>query len=578
MSLQQAGVISPIRNQYWSNGMPWANGKRWKPSYPLVKVAAPADLGATVVELSDAFWGHALGIGDQFGFMPFHFGVYEVTQVFGNGMYRIWPSLRKAITPNDFATLQPTIAMRLESEDGLTKNRDPDFIRGGSATLVEVFDYDVRDYFNDESVPTSSVLSPQPEPFGLMVLNFVDDWAQVEDDANPENDYEGPVTGAVTTARNSTATYFDANGVMQIAAPNVLRLDHDPATGGPLGALIERQETNLALRSGDLSVAPWTWGEGGASTIEPGDPAPLAGQTFWRITKDSNASDRRQGVTLPTGTSRFTASVFAKRGNVDITRWWVTLGGTLTGNAEFSFDFSTGQIVGAPGTNGNITLNDYGAIPIGNGIYRFWMDITPIDSTLAIVLLANNVGGAGDQHQYWGYHIAIGGGWPSSYIVTTASQVTRAPDLITKQLSDILFSDSAGTLLIEAEDHQAFPTSGFRYYGGVTPGSATSSYFGVGLYSVGQVGGRAAGAFTPTLPYASGQKRMAIGWGDDQLAFAMNGSPVQSTALSQAQSGLSLLSIGSLAQGASFIAGCYIKRVVHRPVRLSDAELQEMTA
>jgi len=149
MSLEEAGVISPIRNQFWSNGMPWADGKRWKPSYPLVKVAAPADLGATIVELSDAFWGHSLGIGDQFGFMPFHFGVYEVTQVFGNGLYRIWPSLRKAITTDDFATLEPTLAMRLESEDGLTKNRDPDFIRGGTATVVEVFDYDVRDYFTD---------------------------------------------------------------------------------------------------------------------------------------------------------------------------------------------------------------------------------------------------------------------------------------------------------------------------------------------------------------------------------------------------------------------------------------------
>ncbi|WEX07368.1 hypothetical protein [Chelativorans sp. AA-79] len=394
----------------------------------------------------------------------------------------------------------------------------------------------------------------------------------------PNDDFDGPVADFLTVSRSSTATYWDSNGTMQTAAPNVLRLDHDPATGEPLGAFIERQATNLALQSGNLSIAPWAWGEGGASTIEPGDPAPIAGETFWRITKDDSFSDRRQGVALPTSTSRFTASVFAKRGNVDVTRWWISLGGTLNGTAEFSFNFSTGQIVGAPGTAGNITLNAFGAIPIGDGIYRFWMDITPGNSTLAIVLLANNTGGTGDQHQYWGYELELGGGAPSSYIPTTAAQATRAADIVTKDLGGLPFSDDEGTLLIEAQDQHVFPTSGIRYYGGVTPGSGTSSYFGIGLYSTGHIGARSFGSSTPTLPYVPGQKRMAVAWGGGDLAFSINGSPVQRTSLSQAQSGLTLLTIGSLAQGASFVAGCHIKRIELRALCLTDAELQQMTA
>jgi hypothetical protein len=147
MSLLEAGVKGPIENPPWSNGKPWGNGKNWRASYPPVHVAAPAALGSTIVQLADEFWGHRLGYGDQFGFFPFHFGVYEVTEVLGEGTYRIWPSLRKAVSPDDFATLTPSLVMRLESEEAANRNREADFIRSGSVTMVEVFDYDVREYF-----------------------------------------------------------------------------------------------------------------------------------------------------------------------------------------------------------------------------------------------------------------------------------------------------------------------------------------------------------------------------------------------------------------------------------------------
>lgn len=52
-----------------------------------------------------------------------------------------------------------------------------------------------------------------------------------------------------TFTRSTTATYFDANGVMQTAAINEPRFDHDPVTLEPLGLMVEEQRTNLVLNS-----------------------------------------------------------------------------------------------------------------------------------------------------------------------------------------------------------------------------------------------------------------------------------------------------------------------------------------
>lgn len=148
LSRQQMGV-QPGGAQNWSNGQPWTNGLPWGWSPPLVSVASASALDTTTVSFTDEWWGHGLDIGDMFGFGPFHFGMYMVTQVIEPGTYRIWPPLRKAIASVDYATLRPVMAMRLEGEDAGTAPRDAAFITGASVTLVEALDYDVRDYWTD---------------------------------------------------------------------------------------------------------------------------------------------------------------------------------------------------------------------------------------------------------------------------------------------------------------------------------------------------------------------------------------------------------------------------------------------
>ena len=50
---------------------------------------------------------------------------------------------------------------------------------------------------------------------------------------------------AVIATRSGPASYHDALGVLRTAPADTLRLDHDPVTGEPLGALVEAARTNL---------------------------------------------------------------------------------------------------------------------------------------------------------------------------------------------------------------------------------------------------------------------------------------------------------------------------------------------
>lgn len=79
------------------------------------------------------------------------------------------------------------------------------------------------------------------------------------------NDYsdtltdEGRPSQFLTVTRSGTvATYFGRDGLLYAAAANTLRYDHNPATGVPLGVLIEGARTNVCLYNRDLTNAAWT--------------------------------------------------------------------------------------------------------------------------------------------------------------------------------------------------------------------------------------------------------------------------------------------------------------------------------
>lgn len=134
----------------WSNGASWQDGENWGVGRPWVAIATAAAKGDTLITLANEYWGPDLDIGDQIGFVPFHFGLYTVTGLTEvTRQYRIWPPLRMALTVDDFATLTPVMAMRLESEAGARVPRGLSTSQGATLTMVEVEDAIVRSHFTE---------------------------------------------------------------------------------------------------------------------------------------------------------------------------------------------------------------------------------------------------------------------------------------------------------------------------------------------------------------------------------------------------------------------------------------------
>lgn len=153
LSLADRGINATVAEYSdgvtWSNGEPWSSGENWANAPPSIEVAAAAAQDDTTVFLSTDFWGENLGVGDWIGFFPLHLGAYEITQVLGDGEFRLDMPLRAALTTDSRCYLNPWLAMRLESESSADATRDAFSLTGLTLTMVEVMDYDVRDYFTD---------------------------------------------------------------------------------------------------------------------------------------------------------------------------------------------------------------------------------------------------------------------------------------------------------------------------------------------------------------------------------------------------------------------------------------------
>ncbi|MDD3182483.1 MAG: hypothetical protein PHD48_06760 [Alphaproteobacteria bacterium] len=89
-------------------------------------------------------------------------------------------------------------------------------------------------------------------------------------------DLRNAIPSAVVFTRASTATSFDADGMLRLEAINAPRFDHHPTTHEALGLLIEGQRTNILLQSimtgsnGGTPDVPYGWSSSNVSSASDG--------------------------------------------------------------------------------------------------------------------------------------------------------------------------------------------------------------------------------------------------------------------------------------------------------------------
>jgi hypothetical protein len=234
----------------------------------------------------------------------------------------------------------------------------------------------------------------------------------------------GVLPAGASLSRATAASRFDAAGVLRIDASDVPRFDHDPATGAPLGLLIEPARTNEATMSSTLDDGIWSKSDG-ASAAGDTSIAPDGTPSADTANDASGTSFSALSQSISPGALRSVSVFIAKDGIGRQTRFVVFRGNTQQ-NVSVKFDTATGEFSVIDAVN--TAVRDCGA---------FWRLSFDCDCNAIIFFPAAGAGAAWDNSAsatgsvvLWGFQAEQGTG-VTSYIPAGASLAMRAADILT---------------------------------------------------------------------------------------------------------------------------------------------------
>jgi hypothetical protein len=345
--------------------------------------------------------------------------------------------------------------------------------------------------------------------------------------------------------------------VLQTAPSGVPRFDHNPVTGESLGLLIEEQRTNLVTQSAVGSG----WISSNVTRYSNNIVAPdgvLAGTTLQATAGAWANRGYYQAITVTAG-AKYTASVYARAG----TYGYLYMGGS-------AFNVSNGTVMKTV-VGGSATITD-----IGGGWYRCVSTyVTASVTDYFVVYFADASGNGamvatgGETLNVWGAQLEAGA-FPTSYIPTTAAQVTRAADAAVMAGANFSswFRQDEGTFFMDS----------YAEYGGNVRGIAGIDGNGhiAFINPNGTVSCFDTAQITATGTYFPGAK-ITTAYGSGSLSISLSGSIPVAGSFSTPYGNASALSVGILS-GSSYSLNGTIKKLSYYPKRLSNTELQALTA
>jgi hypothetical protein len=372
----------------------------------------------------------------------------------------------------------------------------------------------------------------------------------------------------ITFTRASTATYFDSTGTLQTAAIDAPRFDYNPSTLAAQGLLIEEARTNLLLQSEDFAT---TWGTVTGTVTTNAATAPSGTMTADALVTNGVDVQVFQALTISSGAT-VTGSVFLKQNGLTAVEIVLLSNNNTTPYGRATFNVSTGVIsVAASSANGG--TNASAAITnVGNGWYRCSVTVTYPAVTAAGVRIVG--AGASGSVYAWGAQLEAGA-FPTSYIPTTTTALTRAADVASVNTLSPWFNASAGTFFIEA----AIATvSSYRPIAQVDDGTTNNRiYYDCNsgpIRFVSTVSGVNQCLINLASASANTVFKVAGGYSLNDYAGSLNGAAVvtDTSATVPTVDRLRMMYDG-VNQGVG-----YIRRITYYPRKLSSAELQAITA
>ena len=379
----------------------------------------------------------------------------------------------------------------------------------------------------------------------------------------------GTGRNSFTFSRASQATYFNAQGVLTTAANNQPRFAFDPVTLVPQGVLIEEQRTNLCFPSGSIGSSPWGTTNGGVTLNAT--TAPDGTNTASKITETATNTFFGQNYNLNgTSSSVYTWSFYAKA--AERTQCAINVSGTSNVSCFF-------QLTGSGSVfNVGSAVISASCVLCSNGWYFCSVTFTAGASQPALyVLFGPALGGSstylgtlGYGFYIWGAQLELGS-FPTSYIPTSGSAVTRAADAFSLQGINIPGNSFGNAAFVE---FYAAPNP--SVYAGYAIGFGSNS----GIYNSGANNVQESNGFSSIQNVSTISpaiiKTCTGSDGVNGRAICMNGA-VPTTGTGNFYNNTPLnLTFGALPSSSANLLNAAIKRVAFWTRNLSSAELQEI--
>jgi hypothetical protein len=405
------------------------------------------------------------------------------------------------------------------------------------------------------------------------------------------------VWGAQLNPGSTAQTYYPTT----TAAYHAPRFDYSPTNiGEPRGLLIEGSSINYMLQSTTLSQTAFSMRANTTASIT--DPE---GTTTNAKTVGADGTYNYHLYYLPTtaGTNTVvTVSIFAKKNGYK----YLYLSDVTSGRSAVRFDLDNGTTSNSAGAG----FASATATPYPNGWWRCSMVANVVASTsygwsyggVPTTGASLNAFGAAytgantdsDGIYCYGFQVEAGSG-ASSYIPTGASQVTRNTDLLAVTSTTTMgLNTSAGTFFVETELPRAGTTSPAQFgtpyangswlgqfYGGTEATTLTANWWGGSVLPLSRSGNPKSltalsyGLYTGTSIPVSSSLNGAVSTGTFTTSGANNApNPATWSFITLACNSTSS-SLGTTSRDN--FNGC-IKRFKYYPTRLSDAQLQALTA
>ena len=251
--------------------------------------------------------------------------------------------------------------------------------------------------------------------------------------------------GLVVTDYIETTTSAVYSGITD----NIPRINYE---GGNGSFLLEGQRTNLVEHSEfiDSSWNPY----GNISITDNSATSPEGVENATEISAAATTTAAigiQDGFTVSAGTE-YTISFFAKKGDFRYIQLFHG-GGQVTSNARTNFDIQEGVVAYEESGVVTASVKDY-----GNGWYRCSATMAALLTTLqAYIAVAPTAGAvrspsisatAGENYYLYGIQVEASS-YPTSYIPTYGSTVTRVGETCNNAGNSDLFNDSEGVLYAE---------------------------------------------------------------------------------------------------------------------------------